>query len=299
MIYLLLTVACTLAFGVIFKLAALYEVDALSLVTVNYAVAFAAVVVQIVLATPGVTTLSAQLALLGGATGLLFIGGFLLLAIATRTAGMSLALSAMRISVVIPFTYSWVFWGEVPTNMQRMGMVLACVAVVMITRRGDPGTIDRSADTPDAEDKLRPAPVAAISLLALFLSGGLTDVSMKTFNEVFLGSHSNAQFMALVFGTAMFVGVVVMAVKEKFRLAVLSPRLIVLGLVLGVVNIGSVEFLLQAIDQIAGTVVFPVVNIGVVAGGAVLGITVWREKLTRVNLAGIAIAAVSLLLLQF
>jgi multidrug transporter EmrE-like cation transporter len=140
--------------------------------------------------------------------------------------------------------------------------------------------------------------LAVLSLVLLFIAGGLTDVSMKTFDEVFVGLHSRWQFMAFVFGTAALTGLTAMGLTGRFSRKILSRRLLLLALILGVVNVASVQFLLQAIEVLSGTFVFPVLNISVVVGGALMGVLIWHERLSRLNRWGIALAVVALVLMQ-
>ncbi|MEZ4694863.1 MAG: hypothetical protein R2832_00465 [Rhodothermales bacterium] len=296
MIYLILTVLCILGFGVLFKLAALRFVDGLSLVTVNYVVAAAIVALshptslEVYASTPALTAL-------GAGTGALFIGGFVLFATSTRIAGMSLSLSVMRVSVVIPFVYSWLVWNETPSAWQTVGLVLACLAFFLITRQSGHVTATSDPHGEGGESKTWSVTAAALSLLFLFVTGGLTDVSMKTFDEVFSADHSRWHFMTVVFGTAAVIGLVSMLILGRFRRSVLTNDTLRLGFVLGIVNIGSVEFLLRAIHLLNGTFVFPAVNISVVAGAALLGVIVWKERLSGFNRLGIAVAVAALLLL--
>ncbi len=326
MIFLLFAITCSLAFGVLFKIAGLHDVDGLGLVSVNYVVA--AIVVAFVLAlghNPAIRDADPKFLLLGTLTGLLFIGGFVLLALATRTAGMSLALSVMRVSVVIPFTYSWLYWKEEATVLQLIGLGIACCAFFLITRKPDrhrQSGSDRLED-PDAvllspsETFERPdqqAPnskpsgrtiaasrnvsIAAVSLVLLFISGGLTDVSMKTYDELFESTYSTWEFMGLVFGTAATVGIVSLSFTRRFTRRVFTGRLVAMGVILGVVNVASVEFLLRAVEALSGTFVFPALNISVVIGAAIMGVVFWKERLSRSNRIGIGLAALALFLMQ-
>ena len=69
-------------------------------------------------------------------------------------------------------------------------------------------------------------------------------------------------------------------------------------MLLGIVNYGSVEFLLRAIRQLSGPFVFPANHIALVIGAALLGVYVWGEHLSRLNWIGLALAAVALVLLN-
>ena len=297
MLYLLLAVACSLAIAMIFKLSELRGLDRVALLTVNYAVAFAvAGVLQLTGfgAVHATLTLSVGLVALGVWTGALFIGGFVLFSYAILLAGMSLATGVMRLAVALPFIASWLIWNEVPTPAQFVGLGIAGVAFFLIARRGDEPTVEVEVES------RHPAGWKVVGILALlFLSGGAVDISMKAFSEIYAATNSQAEFLLLVFGVAFGIGLI-WVVGRGLRTGVWPNREeYLLGLLLGVVNYGSAEFLLQAIARLRGPFVFPVNNIAIVFGAAVLGVLVWGERLSSANKVGLGLAALALLLLGF
>lgn len=312
MLPLALAVACSLAIGLLFKYAGREGLDRTALLTVNYA---AAVGVAGVLLTAGGRTADAGLALtpslvlLGVGTGALLIAGFFALSLATDLAGMSLAIGVMRVSVVLPFVASWVVWNEVPSTAQVVGLGLASVAFFLIARQEPlPDPVPAaSVSAPESDAQAAGVPVdvdvempsgRVFGVLALtFLLGGAVDISMKTFEELFGAGNSRVLFLLLAFGVAFAIGAV-RVVARGVRTGVWPERRTVgWGVVLGVINYGSLEFILRAIEQLPGTVVFPANNIAIVVLAAVLGVVVWNERLTRTNRAGLGLAALALLLL--
>ena len=270
----------------IFKYAAHLQLDRLSLLTANYLAAFLISLAVLDLSTydpgPGLT-------ILGLVTGVLFIGGFFMLALATAVAGMSLATAVMRISVVIPFVASWIIWNEVPSPFQIAGLVVAGAAFVLISRR--------PRGERDGLGLRRTGAAAGVftTLLLLFLMGGIIDTSLKAFDEIFADEHSTTAFMSMVFGVAFLTGLIIVIARRRRT----DVPTIGWGLFLGAVNFGSVEFILRAIRQLSGPFVFPANNILLVIGSALLGVLLWNERLTPANWAGLALAALALLLLNF
>ena len=70
------------------------------------------------------------------------------------------------------------------------------------------------------------------------------------------------------------------------------------GLLLGLANFGNIVFYVRAHQALADrpSLVFAAMNLGVVALGALVGTLAFREKLSRLNLAGVALAAVAIVL---
>jgi len=139
---------------------------------------------------------------------------------------------------------------------------------------------------------------AFVTLLILFLSGGAVDITMKTFQESFGADNSRFLFLLLSFGVAFVIGAVYVVQYGVRTGSWPSRETWAWGVLLGVINYGSLEFLLRALEVLPGTVVFPVNNIAIVILGATLGVAVWHERLTRINAIGLACAVLGLVLLS-
>ncbi|PSQ96160.1 MAG: hypothetical protein BRD55_07810 [Bacteroidetes bacterium SW_9_63_38] len=301
MIELALAVACSVAIGMIFKHTGPRNIDRTVMLTVNYAAAVGVAVLLIGLGGRDVNAgleLSGDLLLLGGGVGALLIAGFYLLSYATDVAGMSLAVGVTRVSVVVPFLASWGVWNEVPSVAQGGGMVLAAVSFFLIAQKHRPpdsesGGLVVGADGRSGIDWY------AFGVLALtFCSGGAVDLSMKTFEEVYGAEHSRVLFLLLAFGGAFLVGVVVIAVRGLRGHRWGSGRAVGWGLLLGIVNYGSLEFILRAIAELPGPFVFPANNIAIMVASALIGVYVWSERLSWINRVGMALAVAALVLLR-
>lgn len=299
MVFLALAVACSLSIAVLFKLAERRDFDRTALLTVNYAAA--AVLAVILQGVEPVGGISAGLVGLGVFQGVLFIAGFWLFSLAIRRAGMGLAAGVMRLSVVVPFVASWLVWGEVPSAFQLVGLALAGVAFFLVARPANepPGKLGPPASgTGEAggpEEERAGGTVALLGLL--FLSGGLVDVNMKAFQETFAEAAPISTFLLFVFGVAFLVGAVAVGVAGVRTGSWPRGAVIGWGLVLGVVNYGSAEFLLRALVEVPGPVAFPANSVAIVFGAALIGRVVWHEPLSRANVAGLVAAGVALVLL--
>lgn len=275
----------------IFKVASRAGLDRISLLTSNYGTAF---LLSAAVAFLGNRTLDVSVGFvaLGVVSGVVFIGGFFMQALATAVAGMSLATSVMRLSVVIPFLASWGIWDEVPTGAQFVGLAFGGAAFFLVSRgRGPAAGAEPARDAAEGSSGR-----VFLVLTLLFIAGGAIDTMMKTFGEVYAAEYDNASFMALVFGVAFVTGASIIALRRRGRP---EARAVIWGIVLGAVNFASVEFILRAIAELSGPFVFPANNIALVIGGALLGVSVWKEHLSGLNWLGIAFATVALVLLNF
>ncbi|WP_103028789.1 hypothetical protein [Salinibacter altiplanensis] len=307
MIFLVFAVAGSVAIGMIFKHAGRQQLDRTALLTVNYA---AAVVVAVGLLGLGGReveqglVLSKEVLALGAGAGVVLIAGFFVLAWATEVAGMSLAIGVMRVSVVVPFVASWGIWGEVPTPAQGLGMVLAMGAFFLLAHQRSPSDPVPAGASPSAETTGMARSVLArvdwfaAGVLALtFCSGGAIDVLMKTFEEDFGAENSRVLFLLLAFGVAFLVGAIIVAYQGLQDGEWPTLRAVGWGVLLGIANYASLEFLLRAIEVLPGPFVFPANNIAIMVIAALLGVTVWGERLSRPNRVGLGLACIALVLL--
>jgi drug/metabolite transporter (DMT)-like permease len=301
MIALALAVVCSVAIGMIFKHTGPKDIDRTVMLTVNYAAAVGVAVLLIGVGGRGLGKglgLSGELFLLGGGVGALLIAGFYLLSYATDVAGMSLAVGVTRVSVVIPFLASWLVWNEVPSVAQGGGMVLAAVAFFLIAQKHRPPAGGRGGLV-SVQDGSPGIDWHAFGVLALtFCSGGAVDLSMKTFEEVYGAENSRVLFLLLAFGGAFLVGAVIIVVRGLRGRQWGSRRAVGWGLLLGVVNYGSLEFILRAIAALPGPFVFPANNIAIMVLSALIGVYGWSERLSFTNRVGMALAVLALVLLR-
>ncbi|MBT8401242.1 MAG: hypothetical protein KJO98_12250 [Rhodothermia bacterium] len=287
MVYLLLAVCCSLAIGVIFKICGGLKVDRFQLLTVNYLCA-----AGLALGLSGFKleewNVDVGVAMgVGVLLGVLFIVTFALYSLATEASGLAIATSVARISLVVPFVFSWLYWHESPGTLQLAGLPCAIVSLVLLsaTRRSVVALEPRATY------------MSAVTLLSLFVAAGATDTSLKLFEESFSGIVSRPAFLFAVFASASIVGGFIIMSRRK-RVDRKTGRLaLIYGVVLGLVNFGSVEFFLEALSRLPGTVAFPFNHVAIVLGGTILGVAVWSESLNRYNLLGLALAAAALALL--
>ncbi len=287
MTYLLLAIASSLGIGVVFKMASVRGIERLPLLAVNYLVA-ALIGLGLVFSSdrPVAPTLNAEFLVFSLSVGGLLIGSFFLFALATHKAGMSITIAVMRTGVSIPFLVSWLAWGEVPSGGQWIGFGLVVLALVFLTRPQEvvPGQ--------------RPDRAGALLLLAVFVGGGLGDLSFKAFDVWFAPEVDGHVFLVFAFGLAFLVSAVMLARRPPDDRLPRSDAW-AMGLVLGGVNYASILFVLGAVARIPAIVVFPTISVSVVVGSALLGVVIWRERLSSTTMAGIALAAVAVVLLNF
>ena len=267
------------AIFLLFKRFAVRRIPLLPTIAVNYVVACA---VGLLVAPPWSLPELPRLWWPAGGLGVVFIGMFLLTALSAERAGVAATTVASKMSLVLTVALSVVLYREHPGAAGWTGIVLAIAGVVMSTwTRG--GSAERIA-------WLLPA--------VLFFGNSLIDLSLSAVQRHLLSPHGEAVFPTLVFAMAGLLGLLAAVVLPR-RGDLMRRDVWLGGLVLGLVNYGSLWFLLRTLGRSGYPVsaVFPLVNIGVVLCSAAGARLIFGERLMRVQLFGIGVSVLAMLLI--
>ena len=97
-----------------------------------------------------------------------------------------------------------------------------------------------------------------------------------------------------------------MPILKKRMLSLFNLRVLAWGILLGLVNFGSIFFLVKTLNyqhplqgSIDSSVVFGINNIGIVTLSVLLGVLLFKERLSRINIAGILICILATFILTF
>jgi drug/metabolite transporter (DMT)-like permease len=134
--------------------------------------------------------------------------------------------------------------------------------------------------------------------LLLFLGNGINDTLMK-YAEFHHVSDTNdlILFLAMIFLVALVLGLIVSAARFSVNKKPLLLRNILAGIILGLINFGSTFYILKAMGLFESSVVFPIVNAGIVSLSALTGYLFFREKLKLTNWIGIGLAIIAILMI--
>ncbi|MEO9078507.1 MAG: EamA/RhaT family transporter [Rhodanobacter sp.] len=276
MIFVLLSVLCSVLVSVLLKLARRFEVDLGQAIAWNYVVAGALTAVMLrpslaKLRQPGVP----WLALLG--LGLLLPTIFLALGASVRHAGIVRSDAAQRLSLLLSLLAAFALFGQPLVAVKLVGMGLGLLALCCMVWRNDTHGVSNHR-------------VAGwFYPLLVFVGFGCIDILFKRVAQagVPLGDSLQAMFVL-----ALLVAFALQLVRRLRRQTRFTARSALGGLLLGLFNFGNILFYLQAHRALPQdpALVFASMNVGVVAVGALVGLGLFHERLTRLNLAGVALA---------
>ena len=271
---------------VVFKLFAIYRVETLYGIIVNY---MTAAVVGLIFyqESVGYTLLFAKPWFTGTIfLGVLFILVFNLMAKTSQQLGVSVASVATKMSLVIPVIFGISWYGEALGPVKTAGVVLALAAVYM-------SSIKKSTRVVRSASLVLP--------LLVFLGSGIIDTSIKYMEETRLPEKEFPLFSATVFASAAFFGLIYVMVKNRNIPYRVNYRNLLGGLALGVPNFFSIYFILRALrnNVLNSASVFTINNVAIVMFSTLLGILLFRERVSPMNWIGIGMAVTSIFLIAF
>ena len=278
MIFLLLSTIFNSAFGLIVRYSQRKGSNLFVVGAINYVTA--ALFHTIVMAAGGLARPHTATVLIGALGGLFYSGTFLLLCPFMLKRGVSIAATVARLSMLIPVLFALLIWGESARAIQLVGGVVALAALPFLTFR--PRVDKRKLDAG-----------SVLLLFAVFFAAGLCALSIRWYHQTGIRGEE-ATFLAFLFGTAaMVVGTTWLLRRDGSSARDIPP-----GFVLGLVNAVGNRLLIAALRQLPSIVVYPFSSVVGLLITILFSLTVWRERITRVEIIGIAIASVSILLVN-
>ena len=279
MIFVLLSVLCSVLVSVLLKLVRRLQIDVGQAIAWNYVVTS---VLTAWLLRPTLQTLRGPgvpwpaLIMLG----ILLPTIFLALAAAVRHAGIVRSDAAQRLSLLLSLLAAFVLFGEHLDALKLGGIALGLLALLaMIWRSGN------TLATTGAASWLYP--------LLVFVGFGVIDILLK---RVAIAGVPLGDSLQAIFALALLVAFAMQLWRRLGAGVHFTARSALAGVVLGAANFGNILFYLRGHRALPThpALVFASMNIGVVALGAVVGLFLFRERLSRLNLAGVLLATVAI-----
>lgn len=286
MIYVLFSVICSVTVSVILKLARRYGIDTSQIIVWNYPVAVLCTWFFLrPVWTPSVVA-DAPFGLYG-TLAILLPGIFVALGASIRYAGIVRTEVAQRLSLFISLIAAFLLFGETPESTKLIGVAVGVVGILCSIgwHKG------KNQHGLNHGVWLYPAIV--------FFGYGIVDILFKH-----VAQHSDVPYttsMLMVFVLAMIVAFSYLAYQVTVAKKRFSVPAICWGIVLGGFNFGNILFYMRAHRALPDnpSIVFTGMNVGVIALGALIGIFLFKEKLSFINKIGIILAVISVLMIAY
>ena len=188
-----------------------------------------------------------------------------------------------RLGVLGPILLSVALFGERPTLVQGLGVLLAVAAAVVMN--GLPGKGNKSA--PSAKS------IYLIPLVLALLLNGASDSMSKVFTQV--GQRQDDGLF--VFYIFLFAGLLTLILLIRERRP-LTRRDLLFGALVGIPNFLSSRLLLAALTQLPAFLVYPSYSVGVILVISLVSFLAFGERLNRRQLGAMGMILAALVLLN-
>jgi len=276
MLYLVLSIFCSVTVGAIFKIARRYNPNITQVVGFNYAVALGLCYLTF---SPDVSTVVTNAPWgIYLPLAVLLPGIFIIMALSVKYTGLVKTDAAQRLSLLISLLAAWLIFGETFNNNKIRGIIIAIPALLLI--------LSKPADK---------ASRGWIYPLLVLVGYGVIDILFKQIALYTTLPYTTSLFV--VFGVSLSIMVLAMLYEIVFKRVILSFKNIIFGTLVGIFNFGNILFYLKAHKAFFDnpSTVFAAMNIGVIILGSLVGIVVFKEKLSARNYAGIFLALVAII----
>ncbi len=273
MIFLLVSIFCSVTVGVLFKLAKRYQINITQAITWNYlfAIGFSFVFFKPDFGTVKISEFSPTYWILG----LLMPCIFICLGLSVKNAGLARTDIAQRLSLFISLCAAYFLFKESFDSYKQIGVVFGLVAIVL--------TMYRKSDLISPKKSW-------IFLLLVFLGFGTVDIMFKMVSRITIVPYTTSLFVIYVIAFLLsLVYLSYLTITKRTKLQLIN---FVCGCILGLFNFGNILFYLKAHRAMSDnpSTVFAAMNIGVILAGSFIGILIFKEKLSKWNYLGLVLA---------
>ncbi|HBP44540.1 MAG TPA: hypothetical protein DD635_01465 [Flavobacteriales bacterium] len=287
MIYLLTSIAFSAGIFILFQRFTKWNVNTLQAIVINYAVAAASGWVLSGGRSLFVSVRSEQWVWIALTNGLLFIYLFHLIARSTQELGLTVTSIATKLSMVIPVAlFLTLDPSDILTWKKGLAIILTIPAIVFASWKDE-----RNAGNLGVKNWLIP--------LVIFIGSGCIDLMFAAYSkESYMQSVEHRyMFASLPMATACVTGILWLLGSGQIKTP--SPNTLMAGLGLGIINFGSLYFLLETYDKLdlERSGIIPVNNLGVILLSAAASVLFLGERLNKRNQIGLALGMLVIFLL--
>lgn len=279
-LFLALSAIFSLSIAQVLKFVEIKSLRVLNVLVINYLVAVLISIFSTDWAGFSVQTGFIPILIHSAILGFLFIANFLIYSKSIDKNGMGISIAAMRMSLVFPILLSLFIYNEQFTVGLIIGILLSFISLILLVP-----SIKKSRSV-----QLK----FAILPVLLFFISGITDSGLKIFEREFSMLFDESQFLASLFFFAFLTGTIILFIRKQLTF---TWKEWAYGTVLGVVNLYSSYFILMALKDIPGSVVFPLTNLSIVFVGTFIGVIFWKDRPDNRQWIGLALASISIFLL--
>ena len=276
MLFLILSILCSVIVGVIFKITRKYNTHPTQIIAFNYIVALALCYFTF---SPNLKEVDANAPWnIYIAIGILLPVVFLFLVASIKNVGIVKTDTAQRLSLFIPILAAWFIFKEEFNTYKIIGLIIGFLALLLILKK-QPDTTENKWIYP------------AVVLVGF----GIIDILFKQIALYTTLPYPTSLFV--VFCIALAVAFLISIYEIGIKKRKLDSKNILFGALVGIFNFGNILFYLKAHKAFAEnpSTVFAGMNMGVIVLGSFVGLLFFKEKLSKINFIGIFLALIAII----
>ena len=278
MLFLILSIICSVTVGVLFKVSRQFSGSSIQIVAWNY---IFALIFCYFFFSPDLKDFGTSAPWkIYVPIGILLPTVFLFLAASIKQVGIVKTDAAQRLSLFIPIIAAWLLFKEDFNILKILALLIGFPALLLILAKPSQNTKNKW---------LYPALV--------LLGFGVIDILFKQIALYTTLPYTTSLFV--VFGIALLIMIAAVIYDVIVAKVQLSVKNILFGGLVGVFNFGNILFYLKAHKAFSEnpSTVFAGMNMGVIVLGSLVGIFFFKEKLTKMNFAGVFLALIAIILI--
>ena len=280
MLYVFLSICCSVMVSVLFKLARRYHIDVLQAITWNFT---AAIILLVIINKPQITlqTFSAVSIYPYIALGILLPVLFLMIAASIRINGIVLTAIVERLALFIPLLISYLVFNKPLDSIELTAIALSVGAILFIISWKR--TAKRSSG-------------GWVYLTAIFVGMGIILTLLRQVSQNSIPNNTSLLIVCIIafIVSLIFLGIHIARKKTRF-----SWPHILIGWIMGFAFFGYITFNLQ-IHQAMRTqprAAFSALNVGIITLAMMVGLFIFNERLTKLNKVGIFLALIAIIVI--
>lgn len=270
---LILAICASVLVSVFLKIARAKNIDIPQAILINYIVA---IVLCALVLKPNFDNLDivTQASFIMIALGVLLPSVFIIMAKAVQRVGIAKSDVTQRLALFLPVMASLTIFGESLTLAKGMGIILAFLSLMALSYK--PNQDGVKTDIKQHHKN------TVLILSGVWLGYGVIDILFKQMSKL---GNAFADTLVISFMLAFVLLLTYLMINKTQWQAKSLMR----GVLLGVLNFANILFYIKAHQayQDDPTLVFAGMNIGVICLGAVVGLLIFKEKLSSINGLGI------------
>jgi len=213
-----------------------------------------------------------------------FIIFFNVNAFTIQKVGMIITSVFQKLSLIAPVILGLLFFNESGSAFKYIAILLTIISIILINVPAQKGEALSEAK------KYWHWP-----LLVLFGSG-LIECVLFYAQETGKVVDAGIDFVTTLFFGAGCWGVLFILLTKKWKF---TSRDVFAGIMVGIPNFFTIYLLVKGLEMgWEGSVLFPINNVGVIFGTAIIGILIFKEKLNALNYLGLLLAITSVVLIS-